>query len=108
MHLVSECHSVADAPSIPPHRITQEFLVDYDVEVRASSSLSRSEFVAILEKMFKGCTEPPEPPTVLTEEFKRQREKAALVRMDIYEHAALQRFQPAAKKDGCDTQANTE
>lgn len=71
-------------PSILPHRASQEFLVDHDVEVRGASRLNRSAFVAILEKMFKGCTEPPEPPKMLTEEFKRKREKAAMVRTYIY------------------------
>lgn len=35
--------------------------------------------MAILEKMFKGCTEPPDPPLPLTAEVKRKREKAARV-----------------------------
>lgn len=81
-----------------PHHSAQEFLVDNNVEVRGSSRLIRSEFVAILERMFKGCTEPPEPPPMLTEERRRQREKAALVRTHLL--TVFQRSQPAVKKDG--------
>eukprot|EP00903_Cladosiphon_okamuranus_P006559 g6407.t1 len=62
----------------------QEFLVDQDVEIRGASRLNRSEFVAILERMFKGCTDPPEPPPMLTEEFRRKREKAALLLQEAW------------------------
>lgn len=71
---------VAETPthSTRPHR--QEFLVDNNVEVRGSSLLNRSAFVGILERMFKGCTEAPTPPPLLTEDIKRRREAVALVR----------------------------
>ncbi|CAN0060321.1 unnamed protein product, partial [Scytosiphon promiscuus] len=56
----------------------KEFLVDNDAEIRGSPLLDRTAFVSILEKMFKGCTETPDPPPPLTRESKRRREKAAL------------------------------
>ncbi|CAM9501712.1 unnamed protein product [Hapterophycus canaliculatus] len=62
----------------------KEFLVDNDVEIRGSPALDRSSFVSILEKMFKGCTEAPDPPPPLTLDFKRRRQKAALVLQEAW------------------------
>lgn len=64
-----------------PSPYDQEFLVENGVEIRGSSTLDKPSFVAILDKMFGGCTEAPEPPAPLTEDFKGRRERAALVRM---------------------------
>lgn len=54
--------------------------MDNNVEVRGSTMLSRASFVALLEKMFKGCTEPPNAPAPLSEEFKKKRENSVRVR----------------------------
>lgn len=50
------------------------------VEIRGASMLTRADYVAIMEKMFKGCTEPPEAPLPLSEELKQKQEWAAQVR----------------------------
>lgn len=49
------------------------------VEIRGSSTLSRQEYLAIAEKMFRGCTELPKVPSPVDEITKKKREKAARV-----------------------------
>lgn len=58
----------------------QEFFARNNLEIRGSSRLPLPSFVTIMEKMFKGCTELPQPPRSFTKDELRRRNKAVLVR----------------------------
>ena len=55
------------------------------MEIRGATTLKKSSYVSILEKMYEGRADVPEPPPPLTEDVKKGRERAALVRGTISE-----------------------
>ncbi|CAM9660424.1 unnamed protein product, partial [Choristocarpus tenellus] len=62
----------------------KEFVVRQNLEVRGSARLEHSHYVAIMDKLFQGCSEFPDPPEPLTEEFKARREAAAKRLQDVW------------------------
>lgn len=57
----------------------QEFLASNGVEIRGSSMLSHTQYVAIMDKVTKRCTEPPAAPEPLDAQTRLKQEKAARV-----------------------------
>lgn len=84
----------------------QDFLVLNGVEVRGATMLSHSQFGAIIERMYSGCTDPPLPPEPRSDDEKAQREQAVQVsnRVGIIDVSRFHRwcplFQDGASKSG--------